>query len=59
MHTPYDNLTDKELLRAVEGSKDPMVRALAERLEMRHRDIEDGSDTGLQPSYIQAKHFIR
>jgi hypothetical protein len=40
----YDNLTDRELLRHVQNSTDPIVRALAERLEMRHRDIEEMID---------------
>jgi hypothetical protein len=39
----YDHLTDKELLRllSMQHPLDPLVRALAERLEMRLRDIED------------------
>lgn len=42
----YDHLTDKELLRllAMQPTLDPLVRALAERLEMRVRDIEDLQD---------------
>lgn len=39
----YDNLSDTELLRLVyvENHADPLVNTLAERLEMRLRDIED------------------
>lgn len=40
MTTPYDNLTDDELLRVADGQAG-LIRALAERLEMRLRDIED------------------
>lgn len=36
----YDHLTDKELLRHVDGMPG-LTKALAERLEMRLRDIED------------------
>jgi hypothetical protein len=36
----YDNLTDKELLRVADGQAG-LIKALAERLEMRLRDIED------------------
>lgn len=41
MHTPYDNLTDEELLRVAYFEHDPLTYALAERLEMRLRDIEE------------------
>lgn len=36
----YDNLTDKELLRVADGQAG-LIRALAERLEMRLRDLEE------------------
>ena len=36
----YDNLTDKELLRFADGQAG-LIRALAERLEMRIRDLEE------------------
>ena len=36
----YDNLTDQELLRHVSGEAG-LVKVLAERLEMRLRDIEE------------------
>ena len=36
----YDNLTDDELLREADGQAG-LIKALAERLEMRLRDIED------------------
>jgi hypothetical protein len=36
----YDNLTDDELLRVADGQAG-LIKALAERLEMRLRDIED------------------
>jgi len=36
----YDNLTDEELLRVADGQAG-LIKALAERLEMRLRDIED------------------
>lgn len=36
----YDNLTDKELLRFADGQAG-LIRALAERLEMRLRDLEE------------------
>jgi len=38
----YDNLTDEELLRVADGQAG-LIKALAERLEMRLRDIEDQS----------------
>lgn len=41
MHTQYDNLTDSELMREARCRDDPLITALAERLEMRHRDLED------------------
>lgn len=41
MSTPYDHLTDDELLRVLRTNYDPLVRALCERLEMRLRDIDD------------------
>lgn len=41
MITPYDNLTDKELLRVAYFEHDPLTYALAERLEMRNRELED------------------
>lgn len=41
MHTQYDNLTDSELVREARCRSDPLITALAERLEMRHRDLED------------------
>lgn len=39
----YDYLTDAELLRllAMQPTLDPLVAALAERLEMRQREIVD------------------
>jgi hypothetical protein len=40
MTTPYDNYTDDELLRVADGQAG-LIKALAERLEMRIRDIED------------------
>lgn len=36
----YDNLTDRELLRFADGQAG-LIRVLAERLEMRLRDLED------------------
>jgi len=36
----YDNLTDKELLRFADGQAG-LIRVLAERLEMRLRDLEE------------------
>ena len=39
--TPYDHLTDQELIRLVQFNDDPLVRSLCERLEMRLRDILD------------------
>lgn len=36
----YDNLTDQELLRYADGQAG-LIKALAERLEMRLRDLED------------------
>jgi hypothetical protein len=36
----YDNLTDAELLRVADGHAG-LIKALAERLEMRMRDLED------------------
>jgi hypothetical protein len=36
----YDNLTDDELLRVADGQAG-LIKALAERLEMRMRDLED------------------
>jgi polyphosphate kinase 2 (PPK2 family) len=36
----YDNLTDDELLRVADGQAG-LIKALAERLEMRMRDIEE------------------
>lgn len=41
MRTPYDHLTDQELLRLIMFTNDPLVQALAERLEMRLRDIQE------------------
>jgi hypothetical protein len=38
----YDNLTDDELLRVADGQAG-LIKALAERLEMRLRDIEEHS----------------
>ena len=38
--TQYDNLTDDELLRVADGQAG-LIKALAERLEMRMRDLED------------------
>ena len=40
MTTPYDNLTDEELLRVADGQAG-LIKALAERLEMRLRDLDD------------------
>lgn len=37
----FDNFTDDELVRRGLVSDEPFARALAERLEMRMRDIED------------------
>ncbi len=36
----YDHLTDQELLRYADGQAG-LIKALAERLEMRLRDLED------------------
>jgi hypothetical protein len=36
----YENLTDDELLRVADGQAG-LIKALAERLEMRLRDIEE------------------
>lgn len=38
--TQYDNLTDDELLRVADGQAG-LIKALAERLEMRLRDLHD------------------
>lgn len=38
--TNYDHLTDQELLRYADGQAG-LIKALAERLEMRLRDIEE------------------
>ena len=38
--TQYDNLTDEELLRVADGQAG-LIKALAERLEMRMRDLEE------------------
>lgn len=37
----YENLTDRELIRTYQDHSDPLVRALAERLDMRLRDMDD------------------
>jgi hypothetical protein len=37
----YENLSDEELLRMAHTSGDALARAVAERLEMRLRDIEE------------------
>lgn len=39
----FENLTDAELLRMADQRKgeDPLLDAIAERLDMRHRDVED------------------
>jgi len=37
----YDNRTDNELIRHGGLAPDPLTRALAERLEMRLRDIAE------------------
>lgn len=39
--TPYDNLTDVELIRVARDDPNPLVIALMERLEMRRRDLKD------------------
>lgn len=36
----YDNLTDEELIRVADGQAG-LIKALAERLDMRLRDLED------------------
>lgn len=36
----YENMTDDELLRVADGHAG-LIRALAERLEMRLRDLDD------------------
>lgn len=36
----YENLTDQELLRIADGQAG-LIQALAERLEMRLRDLDD------------------
>lgn len=41
MYSLYDNMTDRELIRLAEASDDPLMRALAERLDLRNRDLED------------------
>lgn len=43
MQTIYDNLSDTELIRTVDNnhSATELERALAERLDMRRRDLED------------------
>lgn len=41
MYSHYDNLTDRELIRLAEASDAPLMRALAERLDLRNRDLED------------------
>ena len=38
--TNFDHLTDQELLRYADGQAG-LIKALAERLEMRLRDLED------------------
>lgn len=41
MYSHYDNLSDRELIRLAEASDDTLMRALAERLDLRNRDLED------------------
>lgn len=40
-HFKYDHLTDEELLRLVAFETDPLLLAVAERLEIRNRDLYD------------------
>lgn len=44
----YDNLTDQELLRVADGQAG-LIKALAERLEMRLRDLEDWGAFKVRP----------
>lgn len=37
----YDNYTDQELLRMAQHETHPLLVAIAERLDMRLRDLED------------------
>lgn len=46
----YENLTDRELIRTYQDHSDPLVRALAERLDMRLRDMDDMEYMKLVPS---------
>lgn len=56
MTTPYDNLTDEELLRVADGQAG-LIKALAERLEMRLRDLEDHFEPRLADDDKQLKLF--
>ena len=64
MHTIYDSLTDAELIRHVADNEEPLIRALAERLEMRGRDLEDANvaplpHTDMTTVTKSAKNFVR
>jgi hypothetical protein len=39
--TPYDNYTDDELIRIADNSDSLLVRALAERLDMRNQELKE------------------
>jgi hypothetical protein len=47
----YDNLTDEELIRFVDGHTG-LIKVLSERLEMRLRDMEDLSRTMPDPKQL-------
>lgn len=64
MQTIYDNLTDAELIRHVAENEEPLIRALAERLEMRGRELEDANAApapyaDATTSHVQGKNFVR
>jgi hypothetical protein len=46
VQTIYDNLSDTELIRTVDNNPNAtdLERALAERLDMRRRDLEDAGN---------------
>ena len=41
MRLKYEDLGDKDLVALALGARNELVKALAERLEMRNRDIEE------------------
>jgi len=49
-HHRYDHLTDAELLRIAAFETNPLLVAVAERLEIRNRQLEDTNEH-------QARHY--